>query len=106
MKKSYQLKKQELLNSGYNPEKFLDEFNNNWFYEHKKSAADYTEFLALAVNECPESIDLCYALASQLEGQDRPDEAMRYYRQCLQINPACHYAKMRLGLLELNIPHP
>lgn len=101
MKISYYLKKQELLASGYNPEKFLDEFNNNWFYDHKKSAADYTEFLALAVNECPESIDFCYALAANFEGQKRVAEAVGYYNQCLKLNPACHYAKMKLGLLEL-----
>ncbi len=99
--RAYAAGKQELLRSGYNPEKFLDEFNNEWFYANKKSRADYLDFLAFAFAECPASIDFCYALAAQLEAQDRVQEAIKFYNQCLQLNPACHYAKMKLGLLEL-----
>jgi len=54
------------------------------------------------VTEYPESIDFCYALASFLEAEGRLQEAKRYYRQCLQLNPACHYAKVKLGLMELD----
>ena len=99
--RAYAAGKQELLRSGYNPEKFLDEFNNEWFYANKKSPADYLDFLAFAFAECPASIDFCYALAAQLQVQDRVQEAKKFYNQCLQLNPACHYAKMKLGLLEL-----
>jgi hypothetical protein len=99
--RAYAAGKQELLRSGYNPEKFLDEFNNEWFYANKKNPADYLDFLAFAFAECPASIDFCYALAAQLEAQDRVQEAIKFYNQCLQLNPACHYAKMKLGLLEL-----
>ena len=100
--KLYLSKKQELLNVGYNLEKFFTEFNDNWFSKNKKSASDYLDYLALAVNECPESLDLCYSLAYHFETEGQLDEAKKYYSQCLQLNPACHYAKMKLGLLELN----
>ena len=102
MIKLYLSKKQELLNVGYNLENFFTEFNDNWFSKNKKSASDYLDYLALAVNECPESLDLCYSLAYHFETEGQLDEAKKYYSQCLQLNPACHYAKMKLGLLELN----
>jgi len=102
MIKLYHSKKQELLNSGYNLEKFFTEFKNNWFFKNKKSASDTLDYLTLAVNECPESLDLCYSLAYHLETEGRLDEAKKFYSQCLQLNPSCHYAKMKLGLLELN----
>ena len=101
MKKAYAAKKQELLQIGYNLEKFFDEFNNKWFYANKKSAADYLDYLALAFAECPGSIDFCYSLAVQFETQGRVDEAKKFYSHCLQLNPECHYAKMRRDLLEL-----
>jgi hypothetical protein len=97
----YHSKKQELLNDGYNLEKFFSEFNDDWFSKNRKSTADYLDFLALAVNECPESLDLCYSLAVQFEAEGQFDEAAKFYGQCLQLNPDCHYAKMKLGLLEL-----
>ena len=101
MKKAYAAKKQELLQIGYNLEYFFDEFNNDWFYTNRKSASDYLDYLAFALGECPSSIDFCYSLAVQLEGQGRVDEAIKFYNRCLQLNPECHYAKMKLGLLEL-----
>lgn len=101
MKKSYYLKKQELLDSGYNLEKFFMDFDDGWFSANKKNADDYLDFLTFACGECPESIDLCYSLAYQLEAKGRFPEAIKFYQQCLQLNPACHYAKMKLGLLEL-----
>jgi hypothetical protein len=92
--------KGELLDMGYDLEKFLSDFNDNFFYSNKKNKADYLEFLTCAVTECPESIDFCYALASFFEAEGQLQEAKRYYRQCLQLNPSCHYAKMKLGLME------
>jgi len=101
MKKAYFLKKGELLDSGYNLEKFFFEFIDSWLAANKKSTADYLDFLAFACGECPASLDLCYELAAQLEAEGRLDEAEKYYGQCLQLNPDCHYAKMKLGLMEL-----
>jgi predicted metal-binding protein len=101
LKKSYLARKQELLNSGYNPEKFFNDFINDWFFVNKKSMSDYIELLAFVCSECPESIDFLYALAVRTEAQGRVADAVKYYEQCLQLNPTCHYAKMKLGLLEL-----
>jgi hypothetical protein len=101
MIKSYLSRKRELLNSGYNLEKFFGDFIDDWFFANKKSMADYTHLLAFACAECPESIDLCYSLAARLEADGRLAEAVKFYNQCLQLNPACHYAKMKLGLLQL-----
>ncbi|OGF63637.1 MAG: hypothetical protein A2Y62_01970 [Candidatus Fischerbacteria bacterium RBG_13_37_8] len=40
MRKFYYLKKQELMESGYNLEKFFIEYNDNWFSMNKKSEED------------------------------------------------------------------
>jgi len=101
IKKTYELKKPELLKTGYTPEKFFFEIRRNWFFDNKKSAEDELDFLAFALGESPESIDLCYVLAARLEAEGRIDEAKKRYRQCLLLNPECHYAAMKLGLLEL-----
>jgi hypothetical protein len=101
MKKSYLAHKRELLDSGYNPDKFFNDFIDDWFFANKKSMADYTDLLSFACAECPESIDLCYALAVRLQADGRLAEAVKSYHRCLQINPSCHYAKMKLALLRL-----
>ncbi len=105
MNKSYLAHKQELLNIGYNLEQFFSDFIDDWFYANKKSMTDYTDLLSFACAECPESIELCYALAARLEADGRPAEAVKFYDQCLKLNPACQYAKMKLGLLQLQETH-
>jgi hypothetical protein len=102
MNRLYHSKKPVLQNTGYNPEKFFSEFHENRFSKIKKNEGDTLEFLNLAVKECPESNDLNYYLAYFLEQQNRLDEAKKFYGRCLQLNPDCHYAKMKLGLMELN----
>ena len=101
MVKRYHSKKQELLDSGYNLEKFFSEFWENQFSNNKKNKAESIDYLTLAVNECPESIDLCYYLAYHLEKQGQLDDAKKFYNFCLKLNPAHHYAKMKLDLLKL-----
>jgi hypothetical protein len=101
LKETYSLIKQTLLESGYNPEKFLAEFYDRFLSVSKKSTADLSEYLAFAVGECPESIDLCYSLAVRFDSGGRFDEAKTMYNRCLQLNPAHHYAKMKLDLMEL-----
>ena len=105
MKKSYLSRKQELMIRGYNLEKFFSDFIDDWFFANKKSMADYTDLLSFACAECPESIELCYALAARLEADGRFAEAVKYYNHCLKLNPACHYAKMKLGLRQLQETH-
>ena len=101
MKKAYYSEKQTLLKSGYNPEKFFTEFYYRFLSKNKKSTADLLDYLAFTVSECPESIDLCYSLAVQLESEGRFDEAKTMYNRCLQLNLAHHYAKMKLDLMGL-----
>jgi len=101
LKEIYSLIKQTLLESGYNLEKFFAEFYDRFLSVNKKSTADLLEYLAFAVNECPESIDLCYSLAVRLDSEGRFDEAKTMYNRCIQLNPAHHYAKMELDLMEL-----
>jgi len=66
-----------------------------------KNSSDLSDYLAFAADECPESVDLCYSLAVQLESQGLYDKAEMEYARCLLLNPAHHYAKMKLGLLKL-----
>lgn len=102
LKKAYYLNKQALLKSSYNLENFFTELYSGILSENKKSSKDLADYLAFAVSECPESIDLTYFLASQLESDGRLEEAKQKYSRCLELNPAHHYAKMKLGLIGLN----
>lgn len=101
LKQAFRRNKSELQKSGYNPEKFFFDFRRKWFFNNTKSAADDLDYLAFALDERPESIDLCYLLAARLEAEGRLDDAKTRYRQCLSLNPECHYARMKIGLLEL-----
>ena len=101
LKETYSLIKQKLLESGYNLEKFFADFYDRFLTETNKSTADLVEYLAFAVSECPESIDLCYSLAVQLESEGRLNEAKTIYNRCLKLNPAHHYSKMKLDLIGL-----
>jgi tetratricopeptide (TPR) repeat protein len=101
MKQLYLTKKQELTKSGYNLEKFFRKLYENTFSKIKPEDHHSIEYLSLAVNECPESVDLTYYLAYTLEKAGRLHEARQYFNQCLKLNPAHHYAKMKLELLEL-----
>jgi hypothetical protein len=100
MKLAYGRKKGELKQTGYSPEKFFLEFRTNWFINNKKSASDELDYLAFSFAECPESIDLGYLLAVRLEAEGRLEDAKTHYRRCLRLNPECHYAAMKLGLLD------
>jgi hypothetical protein len=101
LKETYSLIKPTLLESGYNLEKFFAEFYDRFLSVKKRSTADLLEYLAFAVSECPESIDLCYSLAVRLDSERRFDEAKTMYNRCIQLNSAHHYAKMELDLMEL-----
>ena len=101
LKKVYRSNKKSLLESGYNREKFLKEFYYGVLSGNRKSTTDLTEYLTFAVSECPESIDLNYLLALQLESDGRLEEAKQQYIRCLGSNPAHHYARMKLELMGL-----
>jgi tetratricopeptide (TPR) repeat protein len=101
MTKAYHSKKQALLDSGYNREKFLIEFYNHLLSSNRTSEDELLDYLTFAVSECSESLNLCYALAAWFQSKERFDDAKKWYERCIQINPAHHYAKMKLGLLRL-----
>jgi len=99
IEKTYHSNKQRLIESGYNLEKFFKDFYYSYLAENQKSLTDLSGFLALTVNECPESIDLHYLLALQVESDGRLEEARQNYNRCLDLNPEHHYARMKLKLL-------
>jgi hypothetical protein len=101
LKETYSLIIQTLRKSGYNLEKFFTEFYDGFLSFNMKSTADFIDYLAFAVSECPESIDLCYSLAVRLDSEGRFDEAKTMYNRCIQLTFAHHYAKMELDLMEL-----
>lgn len=101
VKETYYSEKQILQKCGYNLEKFFIEFYDRFLSKNKKNTADLFDYLAFSVSEYPESIALCYSLAVQLESEGRFDEAKTMYKRCLQLNPAHHYAKMKLALMGL-----
>jgi len=98
-RKTYSLEKPKIVNHGYNLEKLLSEFYYSFLSENSKSTADLIDYLSFSVSECPESIDLNYLLASQLESDGRLEEAKQKYNRCLDLNPEHHYARMKLELL-------
>ncbi len=101
MKKAYHSNEKILHGRGYNPEKFLEEFYYDYLSGNKKSESDLTDYLFFAVGECPESIDLNYLLALYLESDGRLEEAKQRYSRCLELNPAHHYARMKMDLMRL-----
>jgi len=100
-RKTYSLEKPKIVNHGYNLEKLLSEFYYTFLSENSKSTADLIDYLSFSVSECPESIDLNYLLASQLESDGRLEEAKQKYNRCLELNPVHHYARMKLELIGL-----
>ena len=101
IKKEYYSNKQLILESCYNPEEFFTGFYYNFLSNIINNTDDLIDYLLFALSECPESIDLSYSLAVQLESAERINEAKEMYERCLELNPAHHYAKMRFGLIEL-----
>ena len=101
VKEAYFSDQKKLLESGYSLEKIFTEFYYRFLSEHKKNTADLIDYLSISVSECPASIDLNYLLALQLESDGQVDEAKQQYKRCLELNPAHHYARMKLELMEL-----
>lgn len=100
MEKLFYSQKETLKKNGYNTEKFLTQLGGK-IYSNTKTPEDYISFLKLAVKEYPSSIDLNYSLAEQYDSVKKYDLAKKYFNHCLELNPACHYAKMQLKLYEL-----
>lgn len=100
----YYSNQKELLESGYNPEKFCIDFYYSFLIDSVTNTDHLIGYLQFAINECPKSIDLSYLLAIQLESAGRLDQAEKMYKHCIELNPDHHYAKMRLGLNKLKEP--
>jgi len=102
LKETYFSNKNALIESSYNLEKFFKDFYFSCLARSEISENDPIDFLVFALTECPESIDLNYLLAWQLEFEGRLEEAKQNYKRCLELNTSHHYARMKYGLLELN----
>lgn len=86
---------------GFNMNNLLYDDLDDWMAVNKKTDDDYIGYLMFVHNELPRSIDVCYDLASWLERSGHVEEAKKYYEKCLQLNPEHSYARMKLGLLDL-----
>jgi len=86
---------------GFNMKNLLYDDLDGWMAVNKKTDDDYIEYLMFVHDELPRSIDVCYDLASWLERSGHVGEAKKYYNKCLQLNPEHSYARMKLGLLDL-----
>jgi len=86
---------------GFNMKNLLYDDLDGWMAINKKTDDDYIGYLTFVHNELPRAIDVCYDLASWLERSGHVEEAKKYYKKCLQLNPEHSYARMKLGLLDL-----
>ncbi len=100
-KKAYELIKPDYRKYGFNMKNLLYDDFDNWMASHKKSDEDYIGYLRFIHGELPKSINVCYDLASWLERTGHQEEAKKYYRKCLELNPEHSYARMRLNLMDL-----
>lgn len=105
-KRQFNNKKQVLVDTGYNIEKFLFQFEDKFLSGDTLNPSALLDFLSFANEICPKSIDLTYSLAVQLESQGKYDEAASAYARCIKQNPEHHYAKMKLNLMKLSKGNP
>jgi hypothetical protein len=101
LKQSYHKIKKKYLQLGYNMEVLLYDDLDSWMFSNKKNEEDYIEFLKFIHNELPNSIVICHDLAFFMNQIGNTEEAKILYKKCLDLNPEHHYAKWRLGLIQL-----
>jgi hypothetical protein len=100
-KKAYSQIKPDYLKYGFNLKMLLYDDLAGTVASMKTNDLDFIGYLKFVQDECPKAIDVCFALGSWLEQSGSPEEAKPLYRRCLQLNPEHSYARMRLGLLDL-----
>lgn len=83
---------------GFNMENLLYHDLDSWMANNAKSNEEYINFLRFLHKELPNSVDVCWDLASWTENIE---EKINLYKECLEINPAHKLARMRLNLIKL-----
>ena len=101
LKKAYDQIRGDYRKYGFNMKNLLYDDFDGWIGSHKKNDEDYIGYLRFIHGELPKSIGVCYDLASWLERSGQKEEAKKYYKKCLQLNPEHSYARMRLSLMDL-----
>ena len=97
----YQKIKPNYVKRGFNMKYLLYDDFDGWMARNKKSDEDYMGYLTFLHGELPRAIDVCYDLAIWLERSGNTEEARKYYKKCLQLNPEHSYARMKLNLMDL-----
>ena len=100
-KKAYYQIKPNYSKYGFNMKNLLYDDFDSWMGRNKKNDEDYIGYLKFIHGELPKSIIVCYDLAFWLERSGNKEEATKYYKKCLQLNPEHSYARMRLNLMDL-----
>jgi len=103
LKKTYSAIKPDYTKYGFNMENLLYKDFDGWIVKNKKSNEEYIGYLEFMRDELPNSVNVLMDLGSWMETRNI-EEAKNCYNKCLELNPAHHYAKMKLGLMELNPP--
>ena len=101
LKKEYFSVKDQYINKGYNLENLLYEDIDPWLVRFETDKKLYIEFLRFALDEFPNSININFDLGYWEQSEGNYDIAIKYFKKCLELNPEHHYAKWRLGLIEL-----
>ena len=102
LKKIYFAIKPDLAEKGFNFENLLYDDLDSWMYDNKKDTDDYIAYLKFVYAELPNSLKVIYDLAYWTEVYGSKEEAKSLYKKCLELNPDHHYAKMKLGLMQLD----
>lgn len=100
LKKAYFLLKPAFVKLGFTPETLLYKDLDGWMMRNSPSSEIYIEYLKFMLEEMPDSINICFDLASWLETGNR-DEAKKLFQHCLDLNPAHKDARMKLALMAL-----
>jgi len=95
--------KKECVELGVNFESFLYDDFRLWVWYNKKEDADYLEYVKFLVEEVlPNSVIVNYGYAFGAFIGDKNEEAKKYFKKCLELNPAHSNAIKYFNLLKFN----
>ncbi len=100
LKQTYKSLKPDVSRLGFSPETLLYKDLDGWMMANAPSKEMYIEYLRFMLEEVPDSVTICFDLGTWLETRDR-EEARKYFRRCLELNPAHKDARMKLALMDL-----
>ncbi|NPD47288.1 tetratricopeptide repeat protein [Lentimicrobium sp. S6] len=88
LKNAFYNHKSRCVEFGINFESFFLEDFWRWVYDNKKEDTDYLKYIKFVVDELPNSVLANYTYARSAHYRDKNEEAKKYYRKCLELNPA------------------